>query len=311
MGGCSICGDSQGIQYSCSYCTGRYCGDHRLPENHSCPGLPNATTLGPDLREDTERTWFGVTRGDIPLRTGLSRLARVPFNALTRTTSSLLARPFLVLALLAGSVIAAHLFGVVDLPVDAAMAGLSGLLSATGDTTTGTTDSTGLAGTPDSATSHPTDTPLNRSRIEHEIHREINTIRRNRGLPPLSWDDSLHTIARYHSRQMATENFFAHTSPSGQTMEDRYKKFGYYCEVTITGDRYSTGGENIAKTFHHRNVIGYGRLTTEQEVAEGLVEQWMDSDGHRENILKPYWNNEGIGVHLTADNAVYATQNFC
>lgn len=36
--------------YSCNYCTGMYCADHRLPEQHDCPGLSRANTLGPEIR---------------------------------------------------------------------------------------------------------------------------------------------------------------------------------------------------------------------------------------------------------------------
>jgi len=41
------------------------------------------------------------------------------------------------------------------------------------------------------------------------------------------------------------------------------------------------------------------------------VRGWMDSPGHRKNILTPHWRNEGVGVFLSPDEKVFITQNFC
>lgn len=58
MGGCSACGAKIGgtMAYSCSYCTGTHCKEHRLPENHHCPGVGQAKTLGPELRSERVNT---------------------------------------------------------------------------------------------------------------------------------------------------------------------------------------------------------------------------------------------------------------
>jgi uncharacterized protein YkwD len=53
---------------------------------------------------------------------------------------------------------------------------------------------------------------------------------------------------------------------------------------------------------------------TEEELAKGIVTQWMNSPGHRENILTPDWQREGLGIEATMQDgniAVYATQNYC
>ncbi|RDZ32005.1 CAP domain-containing protein, partial [Haloferax sp. Atlit-24N] len=66
--------------------------------------------------------------------------------------------------------------------------------------------------------------------------------------------------------------------------------------------------------YHDENVVGAGYLATEQELADGLMDQWMNSTGHRKNILTPEWNNIGVGVYIIEESggtAVYATQNFC
>jgi uncharacterized protein YkwD len=117
---------------------------------------------------------------------------------------------------------------------------------------------------------------------------------------------------------MATELYFAHESPDGETMGDRYDRFGYECRVPISGDRYATGAENIAYTYADSNVQTESGLenygNNETAIARGLVNQWMKSSGHRENILRSYWESEGIGVAIedvNGETRVYATQNFC
>jgi uncharacterized protein YkwD len=162
------------------------------------------------------------------------------------------------------------------------------------------------------------DGDLNRSEIEREVHRYINKERSRRGLSPLSYDTGLQEIARYHSENMASELYFAHESPEGETMSDRYGRFGYECRVEISGDRYATGAENIAYTYADSNVQTESGLenyrNNETAIARGFVNQWMNSSGHRENILRSYWQSEGIGVAIedvNGETRVYATQNFC
>jgi uncharacterized protein YkwD len=159
---------------------------------------------------------------------------------------------------------------------------------------------------------------LNRSEVEREIHRFTNKERSRRGLSTLSYDTRLQEIARYHSEDMASKLYFAHKSPDGETMGDRYDRFGYECRVPISGDRYATGAENIIYTYADSNVQtdsgieNYGN--NETEIARAMVNWWMNSTGHRENILQPHWESEGIGVAIEdvdGKTRVYATQNFC
>mgnify|MGYP000601518419 CR=1 FL=1 len=154
--------------------------------------------------------------------------------------------------------------------------------------------------------------------IERAIHDRVNEIRRDRGLSTLAADEDLAAIATYYSRRMAAEEFFSHTGPDGQTLLDRYDRFGYDCQVDTGGRRYVTGGENLAYTYAYTpvrtegGVVSYGG--NETRIARGIVEGWMNSPGHRENLLRPYWNREGIGVVLDPEDGktqVVATQNFC
>ena len=155
---------------------------------------------------------------------------------------------------------------------------------------------------------------LDRARVEKLVHKYINERRTDHGLGTLSFDTDLREIARYHSKDMAENDYFSHTSPDGESRADRYKKFGYDCRAYITDTRYYTGGENIAYTYYDTDVRtdnGTVHHSNGDELAAGIVRQWMNSQGHRENILTEAWNNEGIGVYITSEGKVYATQNFC
>lgn len=153
--------------------------------------------------------------------------------------------------------------------------------------------------------------------LEKQIHARVNERRSERELRELDFDANLAGIARAHSKDMASNGFFSHRSPTNGTIEDRYAAAGYTCQVDISDSRYATGGENIAKSWYQESVdtgdesVYLGDL---EDVADHVVDQWMNSSGHRENLLQGYWQNEGIGVAVTKEaegTAVYVTQNFC
>lgn len=155
---------------------------------------------------------------------------------------------------------------------------------------------------------------LDRNRVETLVHEYVNERRSDHGFAPLDFDTELREIARYHSKDMARNDYFSHESPSGETRSDRYDEFGYDCRAYVDEDRYYTGAENILYTYYDTNVTtddGTVRYTNADELARGIVRGWMNSEGHRENILMDAWNNEGIGLYVTSDGKVYATQNFC
>jgi|GEM_PF-1810266 len=163
-------------------------------------------------------------------------------------------------------------------------------------------------------TTDETSDGFDRAAVERGIHEAVNDERAARGLNELSFDTELRDIARDHSRDMAERGYFSHTSPEGENFADRYADAGYTCRVDGSGNTYYTGGENIAQTWYDTPVRtdgGTDTYTTETELANAIVTQWMNSPGHRENILASQWENEGIGVYVTDDGKVYATQNFC
>lgn len=162
--------------------------------------------------------------------------------------------------------------------------------------------------------------PIDRERTEQLIHARVNGIRVTRNKNTLEYDTELRTIARAHSRDMAERDFFSHVNPDGETAADRYERHGYECKVEIRSTAfttsYATCGENIAKTAintHVRNTDGVRFVEDEGDVGTNVIRGWMESDGHRENLLKDHWEREGIGIYIDDSpdtTRIFVTQNF-
>lgn len=134
------------------------------------------------------------------------------------------------------------------------------------------------------------------SAYERAIHERINEIRRRNDLGTLEFNEEIAAVARQHSADMAERDYFAHESPGGEGPADRLSEFfPEHCRQI---------GENIAN-------VGLRPDDDPEAVAERIVSGWMDSPGHRENILREGFDEEGIGVVITDDDRVLATQNFC
>lgn len=174
-------------------------------------------------------------------------------------------------------------------------------------------DSTVDSGTGDDQNSN--DRSLTREeRTERVLHGLINDERQQRGLQPFDFDHGLAETADAKSQDMAAKGYFAHTAPDGDNFLDLYREHGYNCRIPYGGSVY-LGGENIARTWFDRNVRadhgGIVHYDTAEELANGLRRQWMTSDAHRRAILRPYYENHGLGVEITSDGRVYATEHFC
>ena len=109
------------------------------------------------------------------------------------------------------------------------------------------------------------------SSFEAEVIRLVNEIRRQNGLSALKSNWELSRVARYKSQDMRDRGYFSHTSPTYGTPFQMIKAFGL---------SFRTAGENIAK--------GYA---TPQAVVDG----WMNSSGHRANILNASYTQIGVG----------------
>jgi uncharacterized protein YkwD len=121
----------------------------------------------------------------------------------------------------------------------------------------------------------------NQRRVRAAILCLHNQIRGEHGLPRLRENKRLRKAALGHSRNMVAKKFFEHTTPSGATMVDRILKARYVRE-----DEGWMLGENLA--------WGTGSYATPR----GAVQAWMQSPGHRANILKRGYREVGIGLVL-------------
>ncbi len=153
--------------------------------------------------------------------------------------------------------------------------------------------------------------------LEYEIHELVNTERVKQGLPSLAYDDALADIARDHSNDMATYNFFSHNNLNGQDPTDRAIAAGYPVYKDYGNGVYSEGiAENIYQNWLYDGLSYYNenepiyKWSTQSEIASSTVNGWMNSPGHRANILDSSYDKEGIGVSITADYKVYVTQDF-
>lgn len=114
-----------------------------------------------------------------------------------------------------------------------------------------------------------------------QIFSITNEIRKKHSLQKLEWDDATASVAYYHSQDMSINDYFSHTSPTYGELKDRLKK-----EEIL----YMLAGENIAAKYVD---------------AIEAVEGWLNSEGHRVNLLHEDFTHLGVGVYER-----YYTQNF-
>jgi uncharacterized protein YkwD len=153
--------------------------------------------------------------------------------------------------------------------------------------------------------------------VERHVLEKINAERAEVRLNTLRWDEDLSAIARAHSEDMLKRGYFAHVNPDGLDPTGRAAAAGYSCKVT-RGEFSRTGlGENIYGTQLYKPVLYrpgpmfFHELRTSEELAIAAVKAWMESEGHRENILRSGIRRTGIGVAFGKDDRVLITQMFC
>lgn len=171
----------------------------------------------------------------------------------------------------------------------------------------------------DSYTSKTPGAPyIDPSALETRIHELINDQRQQNGLSSLSYDSFLADIARGHSYDMALHNYFEHTDPAGMDARARGEWAGYPC-VRDFRTYYTSGiSENLYQGYRYQTyltapngtIMAYNWSTVEF-IANQAVNGWMNSEGHRNNILDYHFQQEGIGVSFSSDDKIYVTENFC
>ncbi len=114
----------------------------------------------------------------------------------------------------------------------------------------------------------------------------VNKERASNGLQSLASDSQLAKLAQMKAEDMAKNGYFSHTSPTYGSAFDMMKKYGV---------SYKTEGENIAKG---------------QKTAQSVMNGWMNSSGHRANILKSDYTKIGVGYAKASDGTTYWVQIF-
>jgi uncharacterized protein YkwD len=127
-----------------------------------------------------------------------------------------------------------------------------------------------------------------RADFESRVIELVNIERAAQNLPPLTYNEALTDVARLHSQDMGVNDYFNHTSQDGRAFNERILDAGY---------DYTSCGENIAASYTS---------------PEAVVTAWMNSDGHRANILSPDYCDIGVGYATVAgsDYTHYWTQDF-
>ncbi|ABK78623.1 uncharacterized protein with SCP/PR1 domains [Cenarchaeum symbiosum A] len=162
-----------------------------------------------------------------------------------------------------------------------------------------------------------TESGFDHAAVESYIFRLTNEERVAYGIEPLYRTPEIDGIALGHSRDMYDRDYFEHETPEGLGPTGRGQEAGYDCRKNYLG--YYTYGlaENIAYGHTYSSYMQegipstYGWLAGEEDLARQLVDGWMNSPGHRENILEEKYNRIGVGVYIGESEEVYATQNFC
>lgn len=123
--------------------------------------------------------------------------------------------------------------------------------------------------------------------LEDQVATLVNQVRAKAGCAAVHTDERLRTAARGHSADMAAQGYFSHTGKDGSTFVDREARAGY--------PRAAAGGENIA--------MGY-------PTPANVMTAWMNSSGHRANILTCDFKALGVGLAYDSNGAAYWTQDF-
>ncbi|MEM4643885.1 MAG: CAP domain-containing protein [Candidatus Methanomethylicaceae archaeon] len=146
--------------------------------------------------------------------------------------------------------------------------------------------------------------------LSKEILNQLNEVRRQNHLSPFTENYLLNKAALAHSSDMALNDFFSHTGSDGSDVSDRLFRVGY---------RYRICAENIIMKddlgFSGFIVIWFIPIPipnlpkNDVDLAKELVNSWMNSPGHKANILNPALREVGIGI-ASSGKKLYVTTDF-
>ena len=123
--------------------------------------------------------------------------------------------------------------------------------------------------------------PAQADDLAGQLFRLINMERTLADLDPLTWDDELAKVAQDYACRMIEGEFFGHVDPKTKTAPNH--------RLTMAGYEFDVMGENLA---------------TGQTTAVEVLDWWMDSLSHRDNVLSLDWTQIGVGVRRSADGTL-------
>jgi len=144
--------------------------------------------------------------------------------------------------------------------------------------------------------------------LERRTFDLVNDERTSRNVSALEWNIAVADVARAHSADMAANGFFSHTGSGGTNTSSRLQSGGVWY--------WNSSAENILMesgvSYYLTNILGMIKKTeynTFEQLAQNATEGWMNSTGHRENILHEGYDETGMGVYVF-NNSYYLTQDF-
>lgn len=152
-------------------------------------------------------------------------------------------------------------------------------------------NNTGVINNPAEGTTEGTTEHQYMSQVEQMIFRRVNEERAKAGRAALSYNTTMEKYARIKSKDMGDRGYFSHNDPEGKLIT---------ALMRTDGVSYQSWGENIAYI---------GGVSDPTALANQFMTNWMNSQGHRENILSNNFTSIGAGVYKIG-NKVYATQQF-
>jgi uncharacterized protein YkwD len=149
--------------------------------------------------------------------------------------------------------------------------------------------------------------------LEQRTFDLVNEERTKYGLNELEWNNEILDVCRLHGTDMAENDFFSHTGSDGSNVSGRLMSAGIYY--------WNFSGENILMTdgvdYYTLNLLRQVKeikYKSFEELAQSAVVGWMNSSGHRENILAAWYDESAVGIYVLNESALnisyYFTQNF-
>lgn len=297
---CNYCNkEFSSIPFKCKYCKQLFCGEHRLPENHDCD----------EMRKHFSNKNYFIEKLSTKKENSKKKRKKIVMKPDKKSSKKTSKKIFNFSKLFKWIIILIFIFSLVYYFDD-----VSNKVNYISD------DIFGFNNEFNNNYSHINKKPnISIQELELKIHDLINIERTNNRLSALSIDSNLVRIARIHSEDMAVNDFFDHINLDGEDPSDRAIKFNYFCRKDY-GSYYTEGvGENLFQVPLYESCTYYENNPSEcvyfnwyslEKIAEIVVQGWMKSPGHRENILTADYDKEGVGAYIHRDY-IYITQKFC